>query len=140
MSVTDTARPTRTGRYVVATLLAIGALGGIGVKLWLVRPGAKEARDRAAAEHQLVQVGEILQQYWRDHGKFPDSLLVMLTEKNPISHEPYLVPAMVANPWGNRLTCRLADAGTCVLESCGPGLVVRATVTKDEGIVVEGPR
>jgi len=121
----------------VAALLGIGALGGIGVKLWLVRPGAREARDRAAAEHQLVQVGGILQRYWHDHGRFPESLDPLTTEVEPATRAPYLVRAMLENPWKSPIRVAERTDERTVLESSGPGVSLRATVEKDQGIVVE---
>ena len=134
------ARGTKTGTIVVLILLGIGVVGVVSVQLWLRRPGGAEARDAGAAYRQLVEIGGVLQRYYRTHEAFPRSLDDLLRETDPVTRVPYLSAEMIENPWKARLTLDPSPPGRAVVRSKGPGVHLVLTVEKGDRFFVEESR
>lgn len=134
------ARGTKTGTIVVLILLGIGAVGVVSVQLWLRRPGGAEARDAGAAYRQLIEIGGVLQRYYRNHETFPKALDDLLRETDPVTRGPYLSAEMLESPWKARLSLDPSPSGRAVVRSKGPGVHLVLTVEKGDRFYVEEAR
>lgn len=129
--------PAKTGKFVVLVLLGIGICGVVAVQLWLRRPGGKESRDAGAAYRQLVEIGGVLQRYYRNHESFPREIEQLVQETDPVTKSKYLTGEMLVNPWETRLTLGPASPGRAVIRSRGPGVDLVLTVEKGDRFSVE---
>ncbi len=129
--------PLKTGKYVVLILLGIGVCGALVVQLWLRRPGGKESRDAGAAYRQLVEIGGVLQRYYRNHLAFPKELDQLVRETDPVTKSKYLSAEMLLNPWDAPLALDPAPPDRAVVRSRGPGVHLVLTVEKGDRVSVE---